>query len=532
MSGSGKAPRFTQKPSIQQTPTGDLLMECQLEASPKPQIRWQHGTDSISAGGRVQLRLEAAAADMFKAILIIKEPTANDGGAYKCTASNELGESNANINLNFAGADDQQKVAKGPTFVGKPRIIPKDGGALIVMECRVKSNTRPTSSWYKDGVSLTLGAVFNALFTDEGDQTYLCQLEIRNPSATDAGQYRCNIRNDQGETNANLTLNFEQEAPQEKRERSEKPEDKAEGRMSKEPSPKRKDVRSKEPSPKRGTTPKRDAATKRESTPKRDAAAATKKEATPTRTAVPDDIPSPATSRRSSTKSEKMDDASQSGASKRTATALGVDDSKKKARSRSPSPAAAKSTRDNFKKAPVIIEHLKSKEVAIGDRIILECQMQCHTSTKITWSHNGVTIKDSSTVTSSFDGEYARLTISRLVDHMAGLYKCTATSDFGEAQSSAMLNFEAKDEDVEEDQLRDLMTKEKEEAEQRKREKDEKAKRDDVQKVPDDKSAAAKKTDTKPASSDQRVPDQRGEGASDEVCVCLNGMNDYLSARE
>lgn len=24
----GKAPRFTQKPSIQQTPTGDLLMEC------------------------------------------------------------------------------------------------------------------------------------------------------------------------------------------------------------------------------------------------------------------------------------------------------------------------------------------------------------------------------------------------------------------------------------------------------------------------------------------------------------------------
>ncbi len=32
-----------------------------------------------------------------------EEPTANDGGAYKCTASNELGESNANINLNFAG---------------------------------------------------------------------------------------------------------------------------------------------------------------------------------------------------------------------------------------------------------------------------------------------------------------------------------------------------------------------------------------------------------------------------------------------
>ncbi|EJW75057.1 hypothetical protein WUBG_14035, partial [Wuchereria bancrofti] len=32
-----------------------------------------------------------------------------------------------------------------------------------------------------------------------------------NPVAEDAGQYKCNIKNDLGETNANLTLNFEQE---------------------------------------------------------------------------------------------------------------------------------------------------------------------------------------------------------------------------------------------------------------------------------------------------------------------------------
>jgi hypothetical protein len=33
----------------------------------------------------------------------LQDPNAGDGGAYKCTASNSLGESNANINLNFAG---------------------------------------------------------------------------------------------------------------------------------------------------------------------------------------------------------------------------------------------------------------------------------------------------------------------------------------------------------------------------------------------------------------------------------------------
>lgn len=47
--------------------------------------------------------------------------------------------------LLFTGAGDEQTKARGPSFVGKPRIIPKDGGALIVMECKVKSTSVPTA---------------------------------------------------------------------------------------------------------------------------------------------------------------------------------------------------------------------------------------------------------------------------------------------------------------------------------------------------------------------------------------------------
>jgi hypothetical protein len=71
--------------------------------------------------------------------------------------------------------------------------LPKDGGSLILMECKVKSPQRPTAKWYvflmlktdlfklrsKDGVPLTIGGLYQDIFTDLGDGTYLLQLEIR-----------------------------------------------------------------------------------------------------------------------------------------------------------------------------------------------------------------------------------------------------------------------------------------------------------------------------------------------------------------
>ncbi len=67
----GKAPRFTEKPAIKQTAEGNLLMECQLEASPQPTIKWFHGADAISHGGRYQLKLDDKGKESFTATLMI-----------------------------------------------------------------------------------------------------------------------------------------------------------------------------------------------------------------------------------------------------------------------------------------------------------------------------------------------------------------------------------------------------------------------------------------------------------------------------
>lgn len=66
------APRFTQKPSIQQTATGDLLMECHLEADPPPEVKWHHSGQLLTASSRVIFTLTNLQGILYKATLVIK----------------------------------------------------------------------------------------------------------------------------------------------------------------------------------------------------------------------------------------------------------------------------------------------------------------------------------------------------------------------------------------------------------------------------------------------------------------------------
>lgn len=89
----------------------------------------------------------------------------------------------------YVGGAEEPK-GKGPTFVGKPRIIPKDGGAIIVMECRVKTPSRPTAVWWKGPEAIKDGGRFKVVFVEEPDNVYLCQLEIRVSAPVQYAMYR------------------------------------------------------------------------------------------------------------------------------------------------------------------------------------------------------------------------------------------------------------------------------------------------------------------------------------------------------
>ncbi|KAK6619856.1 hypothetical protein RUM44_006255 [Polyplax serrata] len=201
----GKPPRFPKKPTIRQD--GEtLIMECLLEANPLPDITWFQGTKTIEDSNRVRMSRKATGKDTYLLTLEISSPTKEDGGNYRCNAFNCFGESNANIALNFQGGDDE---GFAPTFVDKPKIIPSDTGTLITMKCKCKAKPRPIITWYRGTTVVKESSKIKMTTVDLGEDTYEIIMEIQDPTNADGGTYKCNTKNDFGESNANLNLNIE-----------------------------------------------------------------------------------------------------------------------------------------------------------------------------------------------------------------------------------------------------------------------------------------------------------------------------------
>ncbi len=101
--GDNVAPRFTQKPTLKQE-SGAILFNCEIEANPKPEVNWFHGTTPLKDSDRLQAKVENVAGSIkYKLILTLKNVTANDSGTYKVEAKNSFGQMSANINLNLQG---------------------------------------------------------------------------------------------------------------------------------------------------------------------------------------------------------------------------------------------------------------------------------------------------------------------------------------------------------------------------------------------------------------------------------------------
>lgn len=98
------APRITTKPTLKQEDNGNrLVFHCEIEATPKPEIKWFKESVLLSESDRVKIRVEAKSDKVYALYLDIDNVTSDDSGQYKVNAKNRLGEVSAAIALNFAG---------------------------------------------------------------------------------------------------------------------------------------------------------------------------------------------------------------------------------------------------------------------------------------------------------------------------------------------------------------------------------------------------------------------------------------------
>lgn len=184
-------------------------MKCRCKSKPAPVVTWYRAAEVVQESEKIAIKSSSTEEDIYELVLEIKDPSAPDGGTYRCHVKNEFGESNANLNLNIEAEPEPE--GDGPIFLEKPRILSENNGKLVIMECKVKATPRPEITWTKEGKVLTETSQMK-FFVVEKRETYDIRLELSEPNLEDSGLYKCNIQNHLGELNANLTLNIESES--------------------------------------------------------------------------------------------------------------------------------------------------------------------------------------------------------------------------------------------------------------------------------------------------------------------------------
>lgn len=77
------------------------------------------------------------------------------------------------------------------------------------MECVLEAKPLPDITWFQGTKKISDSNRVRMSRKATGKDTYLLTLEIISPTKEDGGNYRCNAFNCFGESNANISLNFQ-----------------------------------------------------------------------------------------------------------------------------------------------------------------------------------------------------------------------------------------------------------------------------------------------------------------------------------
>ncbi|CAB4066934.1 unnamed protein product [Lepeophtheirus salmonis] len=200
-------PAFFRKPSSRQE-GNKLHIECEIEALPKPDIRWYRNDQEIQENEKYSFyrAVQQSNVNIHFARLTVLNPGPNDGGNYVVRAVNEIGDKDCTIALNFGDlvGDENNVPAK---IYEQPQLKQPDPNILI-LEAHIHANPKPKITW-----------LCNGDFIKESDRKYAkleprvgeknkwnATLTIVKPTKADSGDIKCSAKNKWGNDHTTFNL--------------------------------------------------------------------------------------------------------------------------------------------------------------------------------------------------------------------------------------------------------------------------------------------------------------------------------------
>jgi len=195
----GIEPTFFRKPSSRQE-GNKLHLECEIEALPKPDIKWYRDEVEILESPKYQFyrAIQPSNPNIHFVRLTITDAGNDDGGNYVVRAINEMGDKDCTLALNFGGpsGDDENVPAK---IYEQPELRQPDPTVLI-LEAHVQANPKPKVTWLCNGdfVKESDRKFAKLESRPDGKNRWNCTLTILQPNKSDAGEYKASVKNKWG----------------------------------------------------------------------------------------------------------------------------------------------------------------------------------------------------------------------------------------------------------------------------------------------------------------------------------------------
>uniref|UniRef100_F1S0Y1 Hemicentin-2 n=1 Tax=Sus scrofa TaxID=9823 RepID=F1S0Y1_PIG len=184
-------------PRIQPTATHHITNEgvpaslpCVASGVPTPAITWAKETKALASG-------DARYNVSKNGTLVIARPSAQDAGAYVCTATNAVGFSSQEMRLSVN--TKPRILVNGSHDADKPLRVTAKAGHEVTLDCEAQGSPPPLVTWTKDSRPVALPACRHRLLPS--GSLYLAQAQV-----TDGGLYKCTASNPAGSVARNYIL--------------------------------------------------------------------------------------------------------------------------------------------------------------------------------------------------------------------------------------------------------------------------------------------------------------------------------------